>query len=275
MASEKRDDKESTTSKKYNEKQIIYSLLRVLEYMKKADLYSDDSDDSDNESDDEKKNYPSTEDIDPNISKEDLFELINRFNFNSDLRMKFIRIFGYSIPSPKALDKICEFIKKPCELLDETRNSHLVLEVGAGLGTWAKLLKCNGINIIPTSIICNKYYDEKMLKRTWTEIELIDCVEAVKKYKPDVLFVSWGNGILESCLKVFTGSKIIVIGEQKGGCTDALYERPDFEGVKVYVMNENKRSTLTFNYQFHGFVEIPRWECMNDAVFFYEKIKQN
>jgi hypothetical protein len=205
------------------------------------------------------------------------------------LRKKFIKIIGWSIPTPASLYKIYRFI-----------NTDQVLEVGAGLGAWSHLLQSSGINLISTSAICRKYYYPKDMLNTWTNIEIIDCVSAIKKYNPECLFLSWGNKILLRCMQVFKGSKIIIIGE-KFDSTDCLYESAEvgsknikFDGVKVYepppqglssesyyfyrvnriTTDKINKYSVVYPYKLTKRIKLENWSCIgvDDSISFYERL---
>jgi hypothetical protein len=174
---------------------------------------------------------------------------------------RFRAIFGFSIPSASALDQIVEFI-----------GSTKTLEVGAGLGIWSHLLQLSGVDITPTSICDKTYYGKKSMEKTWTEIELINCSDAVIKYNPECLFLSWGCKTLARSMKHFTGSKIVIIGEEKKGVTDCLYSREGFEGVKVFTFKSANQCSKVYNYRLINKVTLPHWLGIRDCVYLYEKI---
>lgn len=173
---------------------------------------------------------------------------------------RFRSIFGFSIPSAHALDQIVEFI-----------GSAKTLEVGAGLGIWSHLLQLSGVDITPTSICDKIYYGKKSMEKTWTEIELINCTDAVIKYNPECLFLSWGCKTLARSMKHFTGSKIVIIGEEKKGVTDCLYSCEEFEGVKVFTFKIHNQCSQVYKYRLVNKVTLPHWLGIHDSVYFYEK----
>lgn len=159
-------------------------------------------------------------------------------------RFEYSKIFGWSIPSVSALEKIKEFV-----------GTDTVLEIAAGRGFWSALLKSIGMNVIATSIADGHYYSAADMEKTWLDIELLDCVEAVNKYSDaNCLFISWGNGQLYKSLREFKGNKLIVIGEGLDGCTDALDE------------NDNE-----FGFELKEFVEIPVWWGIHDVVHIFTR----
>lgn len=161
-------------------------------------------------------------------------------------RDAFTKLFGWSVPSRSSLKQIKEFV-----------GSDLVLEIAAGRGLWSALMRSVNMNVIATSIVDDIYYDEDDMQKIWSDIELLDCTEAVTKYSDaNCLFISWGNGQLNKCLPIFKGNKIVVIGE-RGGCTDW------FEDNEKY------------GFALHSYVFIPRWTGLRDCVELYTRKIEN
>lgn len=186
------------------------------------------------------------------LPEETLFTLIEKYAgdlihnenlmFTCIYRHIYTRTFGWSIPSREATDSICQFI-----------GTSSVLEIGAGKGLWAAILKCKGIDIIATSIIDGLYCGEDDMQETFTDIEHIDCIQAIDKYPHrDCLFVVWGSGILLPAVTLFKGHKVIVIGEDEHGCTDYLSEDHPI-----------------FKYQ--ESIKIPKWQGLWDKVRLYQR----
>lgn len=99
------------------------------------------------------------------------------------------------------------------------------LEILAGKGSLTKGLKDNGINIIATD---NFSWNARLnLSDLWTDVENIDCLEAIRKYVKDVDFIicSWipmddiGYDIVKLMNELNPECKMILIGESEGGCT--------------------------------------------------------
>lgn len=174
--------------------------------------------------------------------------------------------FGYSVPTLLSLKKIQKFVNEDC-----------VLEVCAGKCYWSALMESVNINIITTSIIDDWYSAEDMMN-TWTQCELIDCVDAIKKYKPKILFLSWGYNVLEKCMDAFSlngGEKIIIIHKGNFDCTDCLYEDNNCVGVRVYQCSESTNNNVIYPYRLiksHKGSSIPI-TYKPENISFYERIR--
>lgn len=152
----------------------------------------------------EKKEFPD------NINN----ELLQNIFLSIELRNILIRLIGYVPLDKMFLNSLAEFIGgKKC------------LEVLAGKGSLAKGLKDNGVDIIATD---NYSWNNTLdMSDTWTSVEKIDCLDAIIKYGKDVDYIicSWipmgdiGYKILKTMNDVNPECKMIVIGEDDGGCT--------------------------------------------------------
>jgi hypothetical protein len=152
-------------------------------------------------------------------------------------RSIFVNIFSWSIPCKSSLNSIIEFIK-----------GDSLLEIGGGRGLWSALFSASGIDTVCTSSsadhnywfsrtspkyqdsdlepICSQQISSDILGTSscWCEVDFINSDKAIAKYSERTcLFVSWDAGAL-SCLKSFTGNKLIVIGEGDGGCTGYVHD---------------------------------------------------
>jgi len=162
-------------------------------------------------------------------------------------RKQFIENYGWSVPTKEAIEKLKSFI-----------GGEQVLEVGSGLGLWAKLMRDIGINIIATEMepdsSKNNYIGERV---PHTEIERINGMEAISKYgNSGVLFISWppyDNPLANDIVKSFKGNKIIFVGEGSGGCTG----------------DDSFFCTIQNQWQEAGSVQIPRWTGIYDKIVLF------
>lgn len=121
-------------------------------------------------------------------------------------------------PRRETLQKLLEFI-----------GDGQVLEVGAGAGLWARILRIAGVSIRTTDV--RAYNDEgsytaRRGSLTYIQPDVLSADEAVIKYgeSSDVLLGIWQDrGISKEAFHHFKGDKIISIGEGDGGCTAALF----------------------------------------------------
>ena len=130
------------------------------------------------------------------------------------------------------------------------------LEIMAGLGAWSYALKQEGVDIISTDlkVETNSTF---ALGREWTEVEKLDCVEAIKKYNRSVVICSWpryGSPFVEATKQLLNTpeAEMIHIGEGYGGCClkekewDEIEKNFDVEYLSIHLQN---------------------WEGMHDSVY--------
>tara|TARA_Y100000593_G_scaffold45007_1_gene85669 strand:- start:351 stop:869 length:519 start_codon:yes stop_codon:yes gene_type:complete len=119
----------------------------------------------------------------------------------------FLTKYGYILPTSLIIKRIIEFTqKKP------------ILEVGAGNGLLAHILKNNGQNITPTDLKPEK---QGKLKYTWfkyfLDVEKLSGVDAVNKYNNhEILMICWPDKLkwAGDTLQSFKGDKFIYIGDR-------------------------------------------------------------
>jgi len=185
----------------------------------------------------------------------------------------FQQNISWAIPSIPVIKIIGRFL-----------GSSNVVEVGAGTGAWAFLLQqiC-GTNITPTDI--PSQYNDNMRKKTFCEINPDGTPDIVTRLNPEALFCCWPpyrNSFAYDCLKNFTGNKFVYIGEPPDGCTadDKFFELLENEwtceigpmpsDLKQMLSVEHPKYRCSFSHHIpNGFIEIPNWKGMNDAVYLY------
>lgn len=155
-------------------------------------------------------------------------------------RQNFVQVLTWAIPTPGAVEEIARFI-----------GNRRTLEVCAGTGVWAALLRQHGVQITAT--------DLNPPASTFFPVEALDAVEAVKKHQPDVLFLCWppyAKLTAYNALRAFRGDLVVYIGEDSGGCTgcDKFHALLEAEWTKRHY-------------------PILRWEGIYDGVYLLERIK--
>ena len=130
-----------------------------------------------------------------------------------------------------------------------------MLEIGAGSGLWAALLRCVGCNIIVTDSKSEPTCE-------YIDVEKLTSREALEKYGADVgcLFVSWGRGYpTEEEFKFFKGNLVISIGESGDGCTSSGY---------IDELDEDQ------SWQLLKIIDIPQWRGIWDTLIIYQRIAE-
>jgi len=165
-------------------------------------------------------------------------------NWDYQQREEFVKNYSWAIPSEKAVQKIKDFA-----------GGQTILEVGAGLGLWAKLLKDSGVSIVPTDLSLKNDYVAK--KDPYINVEEIGHLEAIQKYgHHKILMMIWppyDHPMANETLKAFKGKKIIFVGEGRGGCTGC----------------DNFFKELEKNWVETDYIAIPNWLGMHDSLMFF------
>src|SRR3990172_10543074 len=164
-------------------------------------------------------------------------------------RNKLVRKYSWAIPNDEALDKIA--LHSP------------IVEIGAGTGYWASLLKGRGADIkaydshppngLPGS---NPYRHGKM----WFSVKR-GSFSVLAKHKNRALFLCWppyNDPIAYDCLEAYEangGKTFIYIGESSYGCNG----------------DENFHEMLKCKWSLIKMVDLPQWEGIHDNLFIYKR----
>lgn len=151
------------------------------------------------------------------------------------LRKISMDIIGFPIVSYKWINPLAKWI-----------GDKKVLEIMAGTGSISYALKQKGIDVIATDNFSKKF------KKRWTNIENIDCVDAIEKYGKDreVIIMSWPDinntayNVLKKVREVNDNAIIIYIGEIYG-CTasDCFFEvMREIKDEKFLKVQQNYKS---------------------------------
>ena len=160
-------------------------------------------------------------------------------------RVACVRRYAFGVPNRAALDAI-------------GRHAPIV-ELGAGTGYWAYLLRNRGVDIVaydlaPPGVLDNAY---KFEPRTWTQV-VPGGVEALDQHADRALFLCWPgyrDTFADDALGRFAGTVLIYVGEGAGGHTanDAFFDRL----CRDWVPAEQ--------------IAIPRWSGVDDCMQIYDR----
>lgn len=120
-----------------------------------------------------------------------------------ELRHSLTKSFSWAIPNEEAIKKLVSL-------------SPLV-EIAAGTGYWAKLIREMGGDIIAYD---EKPYDNHYCDFAWGEV-LEGGADKLKEHPGHTLFVGWppyNSKLMDDLLAVYDGDRFVYVGEN-GGCT--------------------------------------------------------
>ena len=177
--------------------------------------------------------------------KKELFELFKdmteycKTTIGSQARPIFCLKYSWEIPSENAFTKISEIISRDTKILD----------VGSGLGLFARILEMYGYSVIATDH-CAWYPDNDDY---FYDIKKIPAIPAIEKYSDsdvDTLMMSWpdyNKSFAYDSLNTFKGNYFIYFGEGRGGCcgTNEFFSLLDEKFDKI-------AESSTINWLFQG-----------------------
>jgi hypothetical protein len=183
-----------------------------------------------------------------------VYDHISRLIVNKDTKKSFLdrsmftEDYAWAIPSREAVGSIVEFA-----------GSKRIVEVGSGLGLWAGLIKATGGSIIPT----DSFVSHGISGGRYAPVERIDGVDAINKYRPEILMICWpgyDEPFAANVLEAFEAlgnpdAKLIYIGEGWGGCTG----------------DDRFFSMLGRSWEQVKEVEIPQWWGIHDQLYMYKR----
>jgi hypothetical protein len=167
----------------------------------------------------------------------------------ADVRKNLISLYALAVTSPLALKLIGEFA------------SGGLVEIGAGTGYWKFCLEQLGIEVAaydlaPVNMADNRYFTRQT--RCWAPVETGDA-DAVLRHSDRTLFLCWppnDNQMAATALKLYTGRRLVYIGEASGTRTG----------------NEQFRNRLGRHWRLERAIDIPRWAAHNDRLFLYRRV---
>jgi len=152
------------------------------------------------------------------------------------------REYSFAIPTKEAIQEVAKLSP--------------LIEIGAGSGYWASLLKKAGATVEAF----DKFPKENKYKftKTYTNIKTAD--EKILKDFPENynLFLCWpnyDNDFAYNALSNFKGHFLAYIGEGKGGCTG----NNKFHDLLKQKWIESKT------------VSIPQWDGIHDQLYIYRR----
>lgn len=129
-----------------------------------------------------------------------------------EARVRLCQRFAWAIPNDEALEAMAKHSP--------------IVEVGAGSGYWAWLLRQRGVDVVAYDIEPpvgrghqNRYHET--CAEPWTEV-LEGDADKLTEHGDRALFLCWppyNTAMASSCLERYSGSTLLYVGEGWGGCT--------------------------------------------------------
>jgi hypothetical protein len=144
-------------------------------------------------------------------------------------------------------------------LIDLLKSHSPLVSIGSGFAYTESIAKGQGADIIPTDINPNSGNGWCRNGEYFCDVEEIEAVSAVKKYKDRNVFMAWPpydtSMAYDVALNMVPGSYLIYVGEGWGGCNgdDQFFE---------YLNNQFEET---------NYLAIPKWFGLNDYCSVYRK----
>jgi len=173
--------------------------------------------------------------------------LLARYDSRDQLRRKY----SYAIPT--------------CEAIDAIARHSPIIEIGAGSGYWAYLLKLVGADVLALdnySWCPPGASPDCVWGKIWTRVDR-GGVHEIPLHPHRTLFLCWppyAEPLAADCLKVYTGSKFLFVGESVGGYAGGCTGDDEFHKMLYEQWDLVER------------VDLPQWPGINDDLQIYERI---
>lgn len=160
-------------------------------------------------------------------------------------RQRYVYKYAWAIPCKRALEVIAQYSP--------------IVEIGAGSGYWASLLKEMGADVVAYDVSTTKQYKGSYNHFYKHYFEVKEGSEsAVKDHADRALFLCWppyNDKMAVNTLKQYRGETVLYVGEGKGGCT----------------ASDSFFNLLTKNFSEEESVEIPVWFGIHDRLFVFKR----
>jgi hypothetical protein len=161
-------------------------------------------------------------------------------------RVRCVRRYAFGVPNRAALEAIARYAP--------------IVELGAGTGYWAYLLRNRGVDILaydlaPPGLAQNAY---KFEPRTWTEVRLGGVDVLAEQHADRALLLCWPgyrDTFADEALAAYRGHVLIYVGEGPGGHTanDAFFGQLQRDWTPV------------------AQIAIPQWSGAHDSLSIYDR----
>lgn len=180
----------------------------------------------------------------------DAYTLVGRtpsgYLSHHDVRDAATMVWSFAIPTADALDVIA--------------SAAPVVEVGAGTGYWARLLRDRGVDVVAYDDFGESYHKWFPGMDPWTEVERADAAIAAARHPDRTLLMVWPP-MTDMAARAFTayakagGKRMVYVGEERSGCTASS----DFwHALATSGWHETAR------------VDLPQWPGIHDYLTAYE-----
>lgn len=178
------------------------------------------------------------------------------------------RRYSWAVPDDAALDAIAE------------HSPNGVVEIGAGGGYWAGLLRARGVNVIAYDPDPEGGPEGWHHGHRWSDVLIGDHTSVVGHSTRTLLLVwpSYDRSWTDQVLDLYDGDTVVYVGEGSGGCTgsDRMHI---LLGGESYCWHDSSdpddvctHATEKVRFAQVEDVSIPQWWCLHDRLGVYKRI---
>jgi hypothetical protein len=177
-------------------------------------------------------------------------------------RFELRKDYSWAIPNDAALDTIAKW------------SPNGVVEIGAGGGYWAMLLRQRGVDVVAYDPL---HEPGQWFSRRWTEVLAGDHT-AVANHPDRSLLLCWpmyGAEWSGEAVDLYDGDTVLYVGEGASGCTGddrmhALLGEPACWHDEDEVCEHD---WPTAKFREVDSVDIPQWSGIHDRLYVYERVR--
>ena len=143
------------------------------------------------------------------------------------------------------------------EAIAEMASYSPIVEIGAGNGYWAHLLRKGGVQITAFDNFSLNFNDENKFREFWSNV-LPGNEKSVLEHQDKTLFLCWpqdNNSMAADILSLYEGQYLIYLGEARGGAT----------------ANEDFFDQLEKDFILTKSIKVPNWPGYSDRLNFYKR----
>lgn len=173
--------------------------------------------------------------------------------------------FAWAVPNDAALEAIAR------------HSPNGVVEIGAGAGYWARLLRQRGVDVIAYDPQPPGTESEWHVGYAWSDVERADH-RVVTKHPDRTLLMVWpslGAGWTDEAVELFEGDTVAYVGESRGGCTGTrvMHELLGNGDPECWCLGECTCSpVIPALFQALEEVTIPQWWAWNDRLSIHQRL---
>lgn len=175
--------------------------------------------------------------------------------------------FAWAVPNEEALDAVARYSPSG------------VVEIGAGAGYWARLLRARGVDVVAFDPEPPGEASDWHSGYAWSEVQHGDHTVVAKHPDRTLLLVwpSYSQGWTDAVVELYAGDTVVYVGEPPGGCTgtDRMHQLLGGE-TSCWCFEDPCDCPPTVPARFREVerVGIPQWWGLNDYLSVHRRLSR-